>query len=218
MSQLINVKLLLARYADVPWIGHQIVDIALCHSSLQRIILLRNSAVQFYSKHKDSRIKLVFPFQKVFVPDDPPVVKNDPVGFIFQDRRIPLDFTRQYDVRHLDLQFKCWKLQSLVKLLSAMPLLITLKVKGYSCCNEIYGWLCINVWDEILQKLNALQEVDIDICLAIHFSLREKSAATFNKLAVQKIQTCKRINLTAGKRTQNPGAGCVQISASRNMD
>ena len=218
MSQLINVKLLLARYADVHWIGHRIVDIALCHSSLQRIILLRNSDLQFYSKHKDSRFKLVFPFQKVFVPDDPPDGISDPVGFIFQDRRIPLDFTRQYDVRHLDLQFQCWKLQSLVKLLSAMPLLITLKVKGYSCCNEMYGWFCIDVWDEMLQKLTALQGVDIDICLAIPFSSREKSSATFNKLAAEKIQTCKRINLTAERRAKKPGAGCVQISASCNMD
>ncbi len=218
MSQLINVKLLLARYSDVPWIGRQIVDIALSHSSLQRIILLRNSDLQFYSKHKGSRIKLVFPFQKVFVPDDPPDGKSDRVGFMLQDRRIPLDFTRQYDVRHLDLQFQCWKLQSLVKLLSAMPLLITLKVKGYSCCNEIYGWLCIDVWDEMLQKLKALQGVNIDICLAIRFSSRQRSAATFNTLAAEKFETCKRINLTAGERTKQPGVGCVQISALCNMD
>ena len=215
---MINVKLSLARYADVPWIGHRIVDIALRHSSLRRIILLRNSAPQFFSKRKDSRFKLVFPFQKVFVPDDPPDGQIDPFSFAFQDRRIPLDFTRQYDVRHLDLQFQCWKLQSLVKLLSAIPLLITLKIKGYSCCNGIYGWFCIDVWDEMLQKLTALQGVDIDICLAIPFSSREKSAATFNRLAAEKVQTCKRINLTAERRTKNTGAGCVQISASCNMD
>jgi hypothetical protein len=109
-------------------------------------------------------------------------------------------------------------LQSLVKLLSAIPLLITLKVKGYSCCNEIYGWFCIDVWDEMLQTLTALQGVDIDICLAISFRSREKSAANFNRLAAEKLQTCKRINLTAERRTKNTGAGCVQISASCNMD
>jgi hypothetical protein len=213
------VKVLLARYADVPWIGHRIVDIALCHSSIQRIILLRNSDLQFYSKRKDSQIKLVFPYQKVFIPDDPlPNETSDPSRLIFQDRRIPLDFTRQYNVRHLNLQFQCWKLQSLVKPLCAMPLLITLIVEGYSCCSEMYGGLCIDVWHEMLHKLNALKRVDIDICLGIPFSSREKSAATFNKLGAEKIETCKRINLTAKRRTENPGAGCVQISASYNID
>ncbi|CAF2955473.1 unnamed protein product [Rotaria sp. Silwood2] len=218
LSQLINIKVLLARYSNVPWIGHQIVDIALCHSSLQRVILLRNSNLQFYSKHKNSLFKLIFPFQKVYIPDDPPDGKSDFLDYKFQDRRISLDFTRQYDVRHLDLQFQCWKLQSLVKILSAMPLLITLKVKDHSCCNEIYGWLCIDVWDEMLQNLKALQRVDIDICLAIPFHLRQKTAARFNELSAQKIQTCKRISLIAGPRTRNSGLGCVQISASLSMD
>jgi hypothetical protein len=69
-----------------------------------------------------------------------------------------------------------------------MPLLIKLKVKGYSCCSEINGWLCIDVWHEMLHKLNALNKVDIDICLAIRFSSREKSAATFNKLGAKKLK------------------------------
>ncbi|CAF2520035.1 unnamed protein product [Rotaria sp. Silwood2] len=218
LSQWIDFKVVLARYFDVPRIGHLIVDIALSHSSLQQVILLRNSDYQFYSMHKDSLFKLIFPFQKVYIPDDPSDVNNGSPNFKFQDRKISLNFTRQYDVRHLDLQFQCWKLQSLVKILSAMPLLITLKIKGHCCCNEVYGWLYLDDWDKMLQNLKALQQVDIDICLAIPFSLRQKSAATFNKLSAQKIQTCKRINLTAERRTKTPGSGCVQISASLNMD
>ncbi|CAF1201168.1 unnamed protein product [Adineta steineri] len=71
LSQLINVKLSLARHTDVPWIGQRMVDIALCHSSIERIILLNSSSVQFYSKRRNSRFNSNFPYQKVFVPDEP---------------------------------------------------------------------------------------------------------------------------------------------------
>ncbi|CAF1279407.1 unnamed protein product [Adineta steineri] len=218
LSQLINVKLSLARHTDVPWIGQRMVDIALCHSSIERIILLNSSSVQFYAKQRNSRFNSNFPYQKVFVPDDPPAGESDPFIFRSTNRRIPLEFTKQHDVCHLSLQFQCWKLQSLVQLLSVMPSLIILNVKGHSCCNEIYGWLCINVWDEMLQKLKALEGVNIDICLSIPFRLREKLAAKFNEYAAEKFQTCKRINLKAERRTKDPGNGCVQISASYNMN
>ncbi|CAF1278400.1 unnamed protein product [Adineta steineri] len=218
LSQLINVKLSLARHTDVPWIGQRMVDIALCHSSIKRIILLNSSSVQFYSKRRNSRFNSNFPYQKVFVPDEPFAGKSDSFTLRFENKTIPLEITKQYDVRHLTLQFNSWRLQSLVQLLSVMPSLIILNVKGRSCCNDVYGWLYIGVWDEMLQKLKALEGVNIDICLSIPFRLREKFAAKFNEHAAEKFQTCKRINLKAERRTKDPGNGCVQISASYNMN
>ncbi len=134
------------------------------------------------------------------------------------DNKILFSITPQYHIRHLDLDFRGWKLESLVELLSALPLLNLLKVKGFCCCNYVYGWLCADIWDEMLQKLPALQQVHIDICLAIPMRLREKTAASFNNKAAERIQTCKRINLTAGRRTEGSHQGCVQISASLNMN
>jgi len=52
------------------------------------------------------------------------------------------------------------------------------------------------MWDQTLQNLNALHRIAIDIRLATPMRLREKSVNTFNQLAAQKIETCKRINLT----------------------
>ncbi|CAF4075045.1 unnamed protein product [Rotaria sp. Silwood2] len=129
--------------------------------------------------HVTMEVSMNSPKVTVYIPDDPSDVNNGSPNFKFQDRKISLNFTRQYDVRHLDLQFQCWKLQSLVKILSAMPLLITLKIKGHCCCNEVYGWLYLDDWDKMLQNLKALQQVDIDICLAIPFSLRQKITFEF---------------------------------------
>ncbi len=39
--------------------------------------------------------------------------------------------------------------------------------------------------------------------------LREKTAASFNDKAAEKIQACKRINLKAGRRTKGSHQGCV---------
>ena len=36
---------------------------------------------------------------------------------------------------------------------SAISSLITLKIIGFSCCNYVYGWFSIELWDEILQKI-----------------------------------------------------------------
>ncbi|CAF2068814.1 unnamed protein product [Rotaria magnacalcarata] len=138
-----------------------------------------------------------------------------PIGIFLNLKSLSIVCGSERKDESLDMINESWKLNSLVKLLSAMPLLITLKVKGYSCCNQAIGWLYIDAWDEMLQNLKALQQVDIDICLGIPY--RKNSAARFNEIAAQKIQTCKRINLTVGPRRKRKGLGLVQISASLSM-
>jgi hypothetical protein len=200
-------------------IDDKVIKIALRHSFLQRIILSRNrSKPHFYAWRRNSSLKLVFSTdQLVYVISDSPGMET----YHFRNRlsrEMSLSLTAQYHVHHLDLNFKSWKLHLLAEFLSTLPLLITLKIKGFCCCNHIIGWLNIDIWDQILQNLTKLQRVAIEICLAIPMRLREKSAQRFNESAAQKIQTCKRINLTAGRKIKKPNVGCVEISASLNMD
>jgi hypothetical protein len=179
---------------------------------------MKNKQLYFDSLHKDSRIKLVFRMIRViYVTSKFPDKEIDRLHEKL-DNKILFSITPQHHIRHLDLDFRGWKLQSLVELLSALPLLNLLKVKGFSCCNYVYDWLYIDLWDEILQKLSALQQVHIDICLAIPMRLWKKTATSFNNEAAEKIETCKRINLTAGQTTEKPHQGCVRISASLNMN
>jgi hypothetical protein len=179
---------------------------------------MKNKQLYFDSWHKDSRIKLIFRMiHVIYVTSNFPGKEIDHLHNKL-DNKILLPITPQHHIRHLDFDFNGWKLESLVELLSALPLLIALKVKGFCCCNFVYGWLHIDIWDEILQKLPALQQVDVDICLAIPMRQWKKSVATFNKMAAEKIQTCKRINLTARRRTKDRHKGAVEISASLNMN
>ena len=101
---------------------------------------------------------------------------------------------------------------------SAISSLITLKIIGFGCCNHAYGWLGIERWDEILRKLPALQQVAIDIYLSLPFSLREKAVNKFNEYAEQRIETCKRVNLKAGKSIEKFRGGGIEITASLNMN
>ncbi len=204
---------------EVTSIYRKVIQIALCHSSLRRIILSTNCRnPQFYAWRKNSSLKLVFAaVQLVYVTSNSSSLEmDDPRNR--SNREITISLTPQYHIRHLDLNFKSWKLHLLAEFLSTLPLLITLKIKGFCCCNHIIGWLNIDMWDQILQNLTKLQRVAIEICLAIPMRLREKSAQRFNESAAQKIQTCKRINLTAGRKIKKPNVGCVEISASLNMD
>jgi hypothetical protein len=179
---------------------------------------MKNKQLYFDSWHNYSRIKLAFHMiHVIYVTSKFPDKEIDRLHDKL-DNKILFSITPQYHIRHLDLDFRGWKLESLVELLSALPLLNLLKVKGFCCCNYVYGWLCADIWDEMLQKLPALQQVHIDICLAIPMRLREKTAASFNNKAAERIQTCKRIKLTAGRRTEGSHQGCVQISASLNMN
>jgi hypothetical protein len=173
---------------------------------------------QFYAWRKNSSLNLVFAtVQLVYVTSNSSSLEMDDRHNRF-NREITLSLTPEYHIRHLDLNFKNWKLHSLVEFLSTLPSLVTLQFKSFCCCNYIYSWLNIDMWDQTLQNLNALHRIAIDIRLAIPMRLRNKSVNTFNQLAAQKIETCKRINLTVAWRIKQPNRGCLQISASLNMD
>jgi hypothetical protein len=206
---------------EVTSIYRELIQTALCHSSLRRIIFNKNHRnPQFYAWRKDSSLKLAFAaVQLVYVSSNSSSLEVDFHRNIF-NREISLSLTPQYHIRHLDLNFKSWKLHWLLELLSALPSLVTLKIRGFFCYNCVFGWLDIDKWAQILQNLKALHRVDIviQICLALPFRLRRKIANRFNRLAAQKIETCKRINLTAGRRIKRPNAGGIGISASLNMN
>jgi hypothetical protein len=199
-------------------IRHKIIENGLSHLSLRRIILSENRRrPYFYSWRRDSSLKLIFAAIKlVYVISDSYVI-TDRLRYKLS-KEMHLSLTAQYHIRHLDLDFKSWMFKSLVEFLSALPLLVTLKIKGYCCCCQSTGWLNINIWDAMLQKLTALQRVAIEICLDTPMRRREQSATMFNEASAEKIQTCKRINLTVGRRIKKPNEGCVEISASLNMD
>ena len=125
-----------------------------------------------------------------------------------------LPLTPQYHVRHFELEFKSWRMQSLVQCLSALPLLITLKIKGFcSYCIPTYGWLSASTWDQILQNLKALQRVNIDIAFGIPMRLKVKTSKGFNERVAQYTQTTKRINLAAVEKADPPYIRCVQLTA-----
>jgi hypothetical protein len=105
--------------------------------------------------------------------------------------------------------------QTLIDLLSSLPLLVELRITG---CGQLGSWLWFHIWDRMLQKLKALQRVDIDIFIFHPISAKQEKIQKFNKQVSQAIQTCKRINLTLGIRNKKRGFGCFQLSASLNMD
>ncbi len=129
------------------------------------------------------------------------------------DQQEPIE--PQYHVRCLDLDFNNWRVNTLIDLLSCLPLLVELKIVG---CGQVGNWLWFHIWDRMLQKLKALQRATIDIYICHPISTVREKIQKFNGEVSQAIQTCKRINLTLGKRTQKRGYGCFQLSASLNMD
>ena len=192
-------------------INQAALGIALYHPSIQRIVLSKNhSKPFFYICRKNSSVKLAF------IGTELAYATRNFVNFgayLFYWPPTP-----QYHVQHLDMNFKSWKFPLLADCLSALPSLITLKIIGFGCCNHAYGWLGIERWDEILRKLPALQQVAIDIYLSLPFSLREKAVNKFNEYAEQRIETCKRVNLKAGKSIEKFRGGGIEITASLNMN
>ena len=207
---MINFRLLLAG-SEMATINQTVLGIALYHPSIQRIVLSKNhSKPFFYICRKNSSVKLAF------IGTELAYATRNFVNFgayLFYWPPTP-----QYHVQHLDMNFKSWKFHLFANCLSALPSLITLKIIGFCCCNHAYGWLGIERWDEILQKLPALQQVAIDIYLALPFSSREKAVNKFNEYAEQRIETCKRVNLKAGKPIEKFRGGDIEITASLNMN
>jgi hypothetical protein len=121
----------------------------------------------------------------------------------------------QYNVRSLDLDFNNWNTRMLEELLSSLPLLVELKIKG---CAQTINWYFVHIWDRMLQNLKALQRVSIDIYDAYPAEIRQNRLRRFHEAVEHEFEICKRINLTLETRTKQPGRGWFQISASLNMD
>ncbi len=189
------------------------IEISLCHPSLQRIILSKTDKSCSHSSYTTPSVKLIFPSVKLVHVSDDFHGRNIRQLSYKVGNGVPVRIQPQYHVRCLNLDFNNWGVYLLVELLPSVPLLVELKVKG---CGQTGGWLYVNIWDQMLQNLKALQRVAIDIYICWPTDMKEKIIRDFNKNAAQKIQTCKRINLTLGHK--RPGWGCFQFSASLNMD
>lgn len=191
------------------------IEISLCHSSLRRIVLLKNEKSRSHSSYTSSPVKLIFPSAKfVHVSDDFHGQKVRQLRYKVGNS-VPVRIEPHYHVRCLNLDFNNWRVYLLVELLPSVPLLVELKVKG---CGQTAGWLSVTIWDQMLQNLKALQRVDIDIYIYWPIETYKEIIKDFNENAAKKIQTCKRINLTLGTRTKQPGRGCFQFRASLSMD
>jgi hypothetical protein len=201
--------------SELTLIGHKMIEMSFSHPSLRRIILSKSKKPHWDSKYEAPPVKLIFPTTKlVYVSDDFHGEKMRQVwykkGHLQQKRIEP-----QYHIRCLNLDFNNWYVQTLIQLLSSLPLLIELRIKG---CAQVGGWLCFHVWDRMFEKLKALQRVTIDIYVFHPISERQEKIKKFNGQVSEAIQTCKRINLTLGIRSKQRGFGCFQFSASLNMD
>jgi len=214
LSELINVTLSLVG-SELTSIGNEIIETSFSHPSLRRIILLKRAESRLYPFDRAPPVKLIFPSAKlIYVSGDFHGEKIDQLCYQVRNRT-PLCIKPQYHVRYLDLKISCWRMKYLIDLLVALPLLVSLKITGSA---YLYFWLHIDTWETMLQHLKALQYVNIDIYTGMPIAYRIEMVNRFNKMAAEKIDTCKRINLTAGERNRRPGVGLVQISASLNMN
>ncbi len=102
----------------------------------------------------------------------------------------------------------------LEKLLSSLPLLIELKIKGWA---QTVIWYFVLIWNRMLQNVNALQPVSIDIYVVYPSRIRLRRIQRFNDAVEQQHEICKRINLTLGTRTKQLGRGWFQIGASLRL-
>ncbi|CAF3472845.1 unnamed protein product [Rotaria socialis] len=214
LAQLINLTLSFTG-SELTTTGHRMIKMSLCHPSLRRINLLKTAT--YYGCHRPnvSPVKLIFPSVKlVYVSSDFHGVYNDHLCYKVGNH-IPIPIQPQYRVRYLNLDFNNWPIQYLADLLSSIPLLVTLIVKG---CGQTGGWLYIGIWHKMLQDLKALKYVNIDIYIALPFSYYPKIIKAFNEIAEQNIFTCKRINLAVKRRNVKPCIGGLQFNASLNMN
>ncbi|CAM4975516.1 unnamed protein product [Rotaria socialis] len=206
LSQLISFTLYLVSHKP-KLIGNEMIKTAFDHSSLQRINLITNARSNCYSRGRNLDGNLTFRLVKMdCMTSDFHGVKIDHGCYKLHSRHY-LPLRRQYHIRRLDLDFKQWRLHLLVEFLSAMPSLIALTIKGFCCCNNIYFWIYVDRWDQMLQNLKALQRVAIEIYLALPIRLRKGCAKSFNESEAEKFETCKRINLVAGPRTKKNSCG-----------
>ena len=182
------------------------IEISLCHPSLRRIILSKSKKPRSHSSYKAPPVKLIFPTVKlVYISDDFHGEKIRQLSYKKNSRQQER-IEPHYHVRCLYLDFNNWRVQTLIDLLSFLPLLVELTITG---CGHVGNWLWFHIWDRMLQKLKALQRVAIDIYICHPISTKQEKIQKFNEQVAQAIQTCKRINLTLGIRNKKPGLGSI---------
>ncbi|CAF4190691.1 unnamed protein product [Rotaria magnacalcarata] len=184
LSQLISFTLYLVSHKP-KLIGNEMIKTAFDHSSLQRINLITNARSNCFSRGRNLDGNLTFRLVKMdCMTSDFHGVKIDHGCYKLHSRHY-LPLRRQYHIRRLDLDFKQWRLHLLVEFLSAMPSLIALTIKGFCCCNNIYFWIYVDRWDQMLQNLKALQRVAIEIYLAL--PIRTNISGSFSNKHLIKI-------------------------------
>lgn len=120
-----------------------------------------------------------------------------------------------YNIRSLDLDFNNWHASILEELLSSLPSLVELKIKGLS---QSANWYFPFIWERMLQNLKALQRVSIDIENFYPAEIPEDRLRSFKDAVEQEFNVCKRINLTLAISNKYLRRGWFQISASLNMN
>jgi hypothetical protein len=137
------------------------------HPSLRRIILSKSKKSYLSDPlYTISPVKLVFPSIKfVYVSN---AFHGENIRQLYYKGDLvycgpePIDLDKpQYHVRFLGIALRSSNMCRLERLLSFLPLLIELKLKGRVCCSS--SWYVPGVWDEMLQNLKALQRVAIDL-------------------------------------------------------
>jgi len=120
-----------------------------------------------------------------------------------------------YNIRSLDLDFNNWRAFMLEELLSSLPSLVELKIKGLS---QTVNWYFPFIWERMLQNLKALQRVSINIHNFYPVEIPQNRLRRFKDAVEQECNVCKRINLTLAISDKYPRRGWFRIRASLNMD
>jgi hypothetical protein len=120
-----------------------------------------------------------------------------------------------YNIRSLDLDFNNWRVFMLEELLSSLPSLVELKIKGLA---QTVNWYFPFNWERMLQNLKALQRVSIDIENFYPAEIPQNRLRRFKDAVEQEFNICKRINLTLAISNKYLRRGWFQISASLNMN
>jgi hypothetical protein len=120
-----------------------------------------------------------------------------------------------YNICSLNLDFNNWRICMLDDLLTFLPLLVELKIKG---CAQTFHWYFPIIWERMLQNLKALQRVSIDIDNFYPAEKPENRLRRFNDSVAQQFDICKRINLKLAINNKNRRRGWFHISASLNMN
>lgn len=187
----------------------------LCHPSLRRTILIKKQQHFLHSLCMRSSVKAVSRLFKLVYISNGIYGKNcgylscklghDGIGNIG-----PL-----HNIRSLDLDFNNWRISMLKELLTFLPSLVELKIKGVAQC---VNWYFPIIWEGILKNLKALQRVFIDIDNFYPAEKPENRLRRFKDSVEQNFKVCKRINLTLEISNKRRGRCWFHISASLNMN